>query len=100
MPAQWKYPEELRERAVKMVMNSGSGRAMGGERSPGWAVSWVFTPSRCGRGSGSEMDGGQRPGTTTPDSQRIAELEKINGAAAGGAEAGAFSSPAAAALTA
>jgi hypothetical protein len=46
MPAQPKYPEELRERAVKMVLEI---RDREGE---GWAASWVFIRRRCGPGSG------------------------------------------------
>ena len=42
MPAQRKYPEELRERAVKMVLEirarEGKGR---GVSWPGWIGSWV-----------------------------------------------------------
>ncbi len=54
MVAQRKYPEELRERAVKMVLEvrerEGSGRGSGTGSWPGWAGSWVFTRRRCGPG--------------------------------------------------
>jgi hypothetical protein len=52
MPAQRKYPEELRERAVKMVFEvrdrgrEGPGRDRPGGRQLG------FTPRRCAGGSG------------------------------------------------
>jgi transposase-like protein len=75
----WKYPEELRERAVKMLFEvrerEGKGR---GELArvarhlgvhPEALRSWVKQ---------AEIDGGARPGTTTDDKQRIAELEKEN----------------------
>ena len=77
MPAQRKYPEELRERAVKMVFEvrdqDGKGR---GELArvarqlgvhPEALRTWVRQ---------AEIDGGQRPGTTTEDGRRIAELER------------------------
>ena len=42
--------------------------------------SWMFTRRRCGPGCSwlqqAEIDGGKRPGTTTGDRQRIAELER------------------------
>jgi transposase len=79
MPAQRKYPEELRERAVKMVFEvrdqDGKGR---GELArvarqlgvhPEALRTWVRQ---------AEIDGGQRPGTTTEDGRRIAELEREN----------------------
>ena len=44
---------------------------------PGWAVSWAFTPKLCvGWVKQAEIDSGTRPGTTTEDQQRIAELER------------------------
>ena len=77
MAAQRKYPEELRERAVKMVLEirerDGKGR---GEISrvarqldvhPEALRSWLQQ---------AEIDGGERAGTTTDDKRRIAELER------------------------
>jgi len=79
MPAQRKYPEELRERAVKMVFEvrdqDGKGR---GELArvarqlgvhPEALRTWVRQ---------AEIDGGVRPGVTTEEAQRIAELEREN----------------------
>ena len=77
MPAQRKYPEELRERAVAMVFEvrdrDGKGRgeiARVGRQlgiHPEALRTWIRQ---------QEIDGGQRPGTTTEDSRRIAELER------------------------
>jgi transposase len=73
----WKYPEELRERAVKMVVEirarDGKGRgeiARVGRQlgvHPEALRTWVRQ---------AEIDGGTRPGTSTEDSRRIAELER------------------------
>ena len=72
-----KYPDELRERAVRMVLEV---RRETGEkhgtitrvaRELGVGVEslrhWV---------SQAEVDSGRRPGTSSADSQRIAELER------------------------
>jgi transposase len=77
MPAQRKYPEELRERAVKMVFEvrdrEGKGRgeiARVGRQlgiHPEALRTWIRQ---------AEIDGGRRPGTTTEDSRRIVELER------------------------
>ncbi len=79
MAAQRKYPEELRERAVKMVLEireqdgKGHGEIARVARHldvhPEALRSWLQQ---------AEIDGGQRPGTTTEDKRRIAELEKEN----------------------
>jgi transposase len=79
MPAQRKYPEELRERAVKMVLEiqarEGRGRGEVARVARQLGVHretlrvWVRQ---------AEVDGGQRPGTTTEDARRIAELEREN----------------------
>jgi transposase len=77
MPAQRKYPQELRDRAVKMVFEL---RQETGEKTGTIARvadrlgihrealrTWIRQ---------AEVDSGQRPGTTTSDAQRIAELER------------------------
>ena len=77
MAAQKKYPDELRERAVKMVFEirerdgkghgelARVGRQLGVH--PEALRSWVKQ---------AEIDGGERPGIATGDKQRIAELER------------------------
>ena len=77
MAAQRKYPDELRERAVKMVFEirerdgkghgelARVGRQLGVH--PEALRSWVKQ---------AEIDGGERPGVTSGDKQRIAELER------------------------
>jgi transposase len=79
MAAQRKYPEELRDRAVKMVseIRERDGKGHGELARVGRQLgvhpealrSWVKQ---------AEIDGGERPGTTTGDKQRIAELEREN----------------------
>ena len=77
MAAQRKYPEELRERAVKMVLEvrerEGKGRGeiarIGRQLGvhPEALRTWIRQ---------AEIDGDTRPGITTDDRQRIAELER------------------------
>ena len=77
MAAQRKYPEELRERAVKMVFEvrerDGKGQGeiarvagqLGVHREA--LRTWIRQ---------AEIDGGMRPGIMSDDKQRIAELER------------------------
>ena len=77
MAAQRKYPEELRERAVKMVLEirERDGKGHGELARVGRQLGvhpealrlWVRQ---------AEIDGGGRPGSTTGDKQRISELER------------------------
>ena len=72
-----KHPVELRERAVAMVFELGAatGSSRGTLASVGQKLgvnpetlrNWVEK---------AEIDSGQRPGTTSEDKKRIAELEK------------------------
>ena len=79
MAAQRKYPEELRERAVKMVLEirdrdgKGHGEIARVAQQLGVHREALRTWIRQ-----IEIDGGQRPGTTTEDARRIAELEREN----------------------
>ena len=77
MPAQRKYPEELRERAVKMVLEirarEGKGR---GELARVGRQLGVHPEALRGWVRQAEIDNGARPGVTADDAARIAELER------------------------
>ena len=77
-PAQKRYPPELRGRATRMVLEifeTGERHGVIGRVARQLGVgtetlrNWV---------NQAEVDGGQRPGTTSEDQGRIAELEKEN----------------------
>src|SRR4051794_35816561 len=77
MAAPRKYPDELRERATRMAVEArrdpatrpGALARIGKQLgiNPETLRNWVTQ---------AEIDGGVRPGTTTDDAQRIAELER------------------------
>ena len=79
MAAPRKYPDELRERAVRLVIEakqdpatrSGACRRIGEQLgiNPETLRGWVAQ---------AEVDAGQRPGTTTSEAQRLVELEREN----------------------
>jgi transposase len=79
VPAPRKYPQELRERAMRLVHEA---REQDPELSQNAAV--VRIGQRVGVNSDTlrgwckqaDIDSGRRPGTTTEDSQRIKELER------------------------
>jgi transposase len=77
--SQRRYPPELRERAVRMVLET---IEQTGERFG--AITRVARQLGIGAESlrswvrQAEVDGGQRPGVTTTEQQRIAELEREN----------------------
>jgi transposase len=77
MPAQRKYPEELRERAVRMVLEirarDGKGR---GELARVGRQLGVHPEALRGWVRQAEIDSGTWPGTTTDDAARIVELER------------------------
>ena len=72
-----KYPDELRERAVRMVLEI---REQTGEKHGAVArvakQLGVGTESFRGWVNRAEVDSGRRPGTSTADAQRIVELER------------------------
>src|SRR5919205_128427 len=77
MAAPRKYPDELRERATRLAVDarrdpatrSGALRRIGEQLgiNPETLRNWVTQ---------AEIDGGVRPGTTTEETRRIAELER------------------------
>ncbi|MGP5132602.1 transposase, partial [Brachybacterium tyrofermentans] len=78
MAAPRKYPDELRERAIRMVLDlleedpgsqRGVFRRVGDQLgvNPETLRGWVRQ---------SQIDAGSRPGTTTDDAQKLVELEK------------------------
>ena len=79
MAAPRKYPDELRERAVRMALDarrdpatkSGALARIGGQLgiNPETLRNWVTQ---------AEIDGGSRPGTSSSDAERIAQLERDN----------------------
>ena len=79
MAAPRKYPDELRERALRLAVDArrdpatraGALRRIGDELgiNPETLRNWVTQ---------AEIDGGVRPGTTTDDAARIVELEREN----------------------
>jgi transposase len=74
-----RYPEELRERAVRMVMEHRK------EYPSEWAAicslaeKFGMTPETLRKWLRRvEVDGGQRPGVTSAERERIQELEREN----------------------
>ena len=79
MAAPRKYPDEVRERAIRLVLDAkrdpatrpAACRRIGEQLgiNPETLRGWV---------NQVEIDAGDRPGTTTSDAQRLAELEREN----------------------
>lgn len=79
MVAPRKYPEELRERAIRLALDarkdpasrSSAVRRIGEQLgiNPETLRGWVTQ---------AEIDAGGRPGTSTSDAQRLGELEREN----------------------
>src|SRR5215203_2680333 len=79
MAAPRRYPEELRERAIRLAVEArrdpetrvGALRRIGEQLgiNPETLRNWVTQ---------AEVDAGDRPGTTTTDAQRLAKLEREN----------------------
>lgn len=79
MAAQKKYPDEVRDRAVRLVLDvaesagsvSGACRRVGEELgiNPDTLRGWVKQ---------AQIDNGARRGTTTADAARVRQLEKEN----------------------
>lgn len=79
MPALKKYPPELKERAVRLVLDARD--QDGGRRGACSRIGQQLgIPADTLRGwvQRAEVDQGLRPGTTTDDATRLAELEREN----------------------
>ena len=76
-PAQRRYPPELRERAVRMVLESGEqdGHRYGAVPRVARQLG-IGVESLRGWVKQAEIDHGRRPGMTTAEQRRIAELER------------------------
>jgi len=73
------HPAELRERVVKMVfeLRAETGNTRGSLARVGERLG-INTETLRNWVQKAEVDSGQRPGTTTEDKKRIAELEREN----------------------
>ena len=77
MPAQKKYPDELRERAVQAVLEIREREGRGhGEIARVADQLGVHREALRSWLQKAEVDEGTRPGTTTADKKRITELER------------------------
>ena len=76
-PSQRRYPPELRERAVRMVLETieQTGERFGVITRVARQLG-IGTESLRGWVRQAEVDGGRRPGLTTAEQQRITELER------------------------
>jgi len=77
MPAPRKYPDELRERAVRLVfeMRKSTGQRQGAIARVADQLG-VHREALRGWVRQAEVNAGRRPGTSSEDAQRIAELER------------------------
>jgi transposase len=76
-PSQRRYPPELRERAVRMVLETieQTGERLGVITRVARQLG-IGAESLRGWVRQAEVDGGRRPGRTTAEQQRIVELER------------------------
>jgi len=79
MSAPKKYPEEVRERAVRLVLDveEEAGSVTGACRRVGEQLG-INADTLRGWVKQAQIDAGVRPGVTTSESARIRELEKDN----------------------
>ncbi|MBG6226792.1 transposase-like protein [Arthrobacter sp. CAN_A2] len=77
MAAPRKYPEELRQRAVRLVLDA-KGSADGSRGACARIGQQLGVPTDTLRGwvQRADIDQGVRPGTTTDDAARLVELER------------------------
>jgi transposase-like protein len=79
MPAPRKYPDELRERAIRLVLGieEETGNITGACRRAGEELG-INSDTLRGWVKRAQIDSGERPGTTTADAARIRQLERGN----------------------
>jgi transposase len=79
MPAPRKYPDELRERAVRLVLDVAAedGNLTRACRRIGEQLG-INTDTLRGWVKRAQVDAGVRPGATTADTARIRQLEREN----------------------
>ncbi len=79
MPAPRKYPDEMRERAIRLVLDIGdeAGSITAACRRIG-AELGINSDTLRGWVKQAQVDSGKRPGTTSGDAARIRQLEREN----------------------
>ena len=79
MAAPRKYPDEVRDRAVRLVLDiaESAGSVSGACRRVGEELG-INSDTLRGWVKQAQVDNGSRPGTTTADGGRIRQLEKEN----------------------
>ena len=79
MPAPRKYPDELRERAIRLVLDveEETGNVTAACRRIGDELG-INQDTLRGWVKRAQIDSGKRPGTTTADAARIRQLEREN----------------------
>jgi transposase len=79
MPALRKYPDELRERAIRLVLDieEETGSTTAACRRVGEELG-INSDTLRGWVKRAQVDSGKRPGTTSGDAARIRQLEREN----------------------
>src|SRR5215470_6745885 len=79
MPAPRKYPDELRDRAIRLVEDIAgeAGNVTAACRRIGEQLG-INADTLRGWVKQAQIDGGKRPGTSTADAARIRQLEREN----------------------
>ena len=80
MAAPRKYPDELRERAIRLVLDARAQPGASGKGASRRIGEQLGISAETLRGwvARAEIDQGIRPGTTTDDAARLVELEREN----------------------